>query len=132
MQIIFFLFWGSLLGIIIMIGRKMRRALEGAAANLEEDHPLVPELQKIKDLAHRTARRLGYLSLVLLIRLHFKSSKLLREQYSEFKTKVKNRLMKEPGNEPGNSAPSSKFLKIVSEYKHKVRRIKHRIREEER
>lgn len=133
MQIIFILFFTSLLGIIVMIGRKMRLAQNGLIARFEDSHPLIPDVEKVKELLYSNSRKAGYLALVGMIRLHLKSSKLAKQKYGELKMSVKNKLMKEPGSEFGNTGTeASGFLKLISDYKHKVRRLKRKIHEEEK
>jgi len=132
MQTIFILFFASLLGIIIMVGRKMKLVQNGSELQLEESHPLVPDIEKAKELLYKNSRKASYFALETALRLHIKSSKLAKQKYSELKMKVKNKLMKEPNGEASMNADASGFLKMISDYKHKVRRLKRKIHEEEK
>jgi RAB protein geranylgeranyltransferase component A len=59
---------------------------------------------------------------------------LLKRNYKAIKTKLVNRINKSKNNIAGELPEKrevSKFLKMVSEYKHKIKKIKHQILEEE-
>lgn len=136
MYILFISFAISLLGIIIMISRKL--ALTGGQGSIEMEwerpHPLTPDLQKIRDLTNWHTKRFGFIALVIIIKLHVKSSKFLKLRYEEVKTKIKNIRNKNKKYGPGGVEEKqevSGFLKRVSDYKRTVRSIKHKIRRDE-
>lgn len=126
------IFFASLLGIIIMIGRKL--ALVGDGANLDKDytHPFVSDLQRLKHFAVDGLHKYGHLSVVLILRFYVKFSNFLKLQYEEIKIKLADLNKKNGKNgDPVEKVEVSKFLKLVSEYKNKIREIKHKIHEEE-
>ena len=117
-----------------MIGRKITMIRNGQIISSPYFHPLVPDIQKIKYSINENAKKIGYLSLVLIIRLYVRSSKFLKQRYEEAKIKVKNKFTKKAeglNGEPTEEYQVSGFLKMISEYKHKIRNIKHKIHEEE-
>lgn len=90
----------------------------------------IPYLNEVKDVTVRRVKRLGYMGLVTTIRLYFKSSNVVKSGYKGLKEKLKN----VQNHEALNGAigqEASGFLRVVSDYKTKIRRIKHQIREEE-
>jgi hypothetical protein len=135
MYILFISFTISLLGIIIMIGRKLALP-EGENMDMEwgRPHPLTPDLQKIKDLTNWHTKRFGFIVLVIIIKLHVRSSKFLKSRYAEVKAKIKsirNKNKKYGPDGVDEKQEVSGFLKRVSDYKRTVRSIKHKIRREE-
>lgn len=133
MSILLTTFFISLSGIIIMIGRKLVFARGEQIIELEHSHPFVPDLQKIKYSINKNTKKLGYVAVVLIIRFHVRSSRLLKQSYGEIKTKIKNRFTKNTNTEEGGLEKQevSGFLKMISAYKNKIRGIRHRIRKEE-
>lgn len=132
MYILLILFSASLIGIIVMIGRKLELAKNGQIPESYYSHPFIPDIQKIKYLTFRSLKKYGHLGLVTTIRYYIRSTNFLKNKYQEIKTKVKNLNIK--SNHNGNlpeKVEENKFLKMISEYKNKIRKIKHRVIEEE-
>ncbi len=127
------LFFTSLLGMAAMIGRKFLLIEEIREKHTEGLLINVPDLEEIKDLASEKIKKHGYNALVATLRFSMKSSHYIktasRGAYVKAKDKL-NRLSKKEG-EQGEPKEVSKFLKMISEYKHKIRKIKHKIKEEE-
>jgi hypothetical protein len=130
MYFLLILFFGSLLGITFMIGRKLlvlqngqMTYKESAETFLEAQH-----LERLKHAAIKTIKKHSYNGLVLIIRLYFRGTNLLRKKYQAIKIKIKNIRSKNKNDE---KKEVSKFLKMISEYKQKIRVIKHKIKEEE-
>ena len=59
MYLIIILFLVSLIGIVIMLGRKLVLVRNGLAESGEHFHPFVPDLIKIKYLAQKSVKRYG-------------------------------------------------------------------------
>jgi hypothetical protein len=55
----------------------------------------------------------------------------LNKKYQEIKIKLKERQERKLSKNGNKKAEPNKFLKTISEYKRKIRRIKHQIKEEE-
>src|SRR6185295_5924949 len=113
----------SLIGILVMIGRKWAVIQNGDFVAPEHFHPLVPDLQKIKKRALIQLKKYGHMSLVAILRFHIRSSNLVKNKYEEVKVKVKSR-RKETAASMGKKE-ISKFLNAISDYKQKIREIKH-------
>ena len=132
MSILLILFFTSFFGIIIMIGRKLVLLQNGQTLEREEVSFKIPHLEKIKHLTVKNMRKYGHMSLVTTLRFYVRSMNLLKNKYEETKIKIKNFNTRKDSN--GNGAEKvevSKFLKMISEYKHKIRAIKQKIHEEE-
>jgi hypothetical protein len=131
MALILILFFISLLGIIIMLGRKIS-LLRAGSTPAETETPLpVPNLEKIRESAERNARRYGYLALVALIRLQVRVSNFLKVKWGTLREKIKNALARRKKTNGSARPEVNKFLRMMSDYKEKVRRIKHRVHQEE-
>jgi septal ring factor EnvC (AmiA/AmiB activator) len=90
------------------------------------------ELSYLKEVKHITiqgAKKHGYSLLVIAVRFYIQSTNFLREKYKEIKTKIKEKINKNHIN--GEKKEISKFLKIIGDYKNKIREIKHKIKREE-
>lgn len=132
MSILLILFFTSFFGIIIMIGRKLVLLQNGQTLEREEVSFKIPHLEKIKHLTVKNMKKYGHMSLVTTLRFYVRSMNLLKNKYEETKIKIKNFNTRKDSN--GNGAEKvevSKFLKMISEYKHKIRAIKQKIHEEE-
>lgn len=127
--IIFFL---SLAGIIIMIWRELILVKNNQFIRAEYPHPFVHDLEKIKHLTFKSIKKLGYIILFLVLRFFIKFSNFIKIKTSLLIKKLKSKFIKskkESLNEAGEAG--SKYLKIISDYKHKIRKMKKKIKEEE-
>lgn len=131
MNFLLILFFGSLLGIIFMIGRKLIMIQNGVVLHKEEFVFKTPFLEEWKHLTIKNMKKHGYAGLVATIRFYVRSSNLLKNKYQEVKVKVKNIRGKKSNSDLENKREISKFLKIISEYKHKIREIKRKVKKEE-
>ncbi len=128
------LFFLSLVGIVIMIWRELMLVRNGQVATTYHIHPFVPDLQKIKYLASKGAKKLSYLTLFVMLKFFIKSSNLIKTKSIVFIKELKDKFKKRNGNSSDDTTEKkevSKYLRIISEYQHKIRKIKHRIKKEE-
>ncbi len=133
LPLIFFLL--SLIGIIVMIWRELVLVKNGQVTTVHHSHPFVPDLQKIKYLTSKSAKKISYITLFITLKVFIKSSNFLKTQSVVFVEKIKNILKKLRKNAPDEIVEKkevSKYLRVISEYRHKIREMKHRIKEEER
>lgn len=130
MYFLLILFFGSLLGITFMIGRKLVMLSNGQASHHGETFFKTEHLEEWKNLTVQNVKKHGYTGLVMTIRYYVKTTNLLKNKYEEIKIKAKNLHSKHLGKSE-EKREVSKFLKMISEYKHKIREIKHKIHEEE-
>ncbi len=134
MYTIFILFFISLMGIALMIGRKVAFIRNENIQIIEPKHfhPFVPDLQKINHLTYKNAKKYGYLALVSSIRFSVRSSNLIKKKGDQLHAMAKKIIMKNKHTQADAPKEVSKFLKRISEYKSKIRKIKHKIIEEEK
>ncbi len=125
------LFFASLLGITLMIGRKLVLLESGRLSYERKDVPRVPYAEEIKRQAVKSAKKHAYRGLVGAIRLYVRASHFLKNTYEEMKTSIRTMRRKDEGGEASEKKEASGFLKRVSEYKRKIRRIKQKVKEEE-
>ena len=107
----------------------------GQILNKEETLLETAYLGELKHLTIRNIKRHGYTGLVTIIRLYIKSSNFIKNKNKQIKIKIKDKLSKHSSRLNGDLPKSQeipKFLKIISEYKQKIREIKHKIHEEEK
>lgn len=133
MTIIISLFFISLTVITVMFGRKLNLVRNGEIEINESINTAleIPYIAEIKQITVKKVKRFGYIGLVTSIRLYFRSTNLVKAKYQDLKTKMKN-VQKTNAVEGTTEKEVSRFLKVVSDYKHKIRRIKHQIKEEEK
>jgi hypothetical protein len=127
MYFLLILFFGSLIGIIFMIGRKLAASNNGQAPYItytEDTRVQTPFLEEWKHLTVKNLKKHSYAALVVTIRYYVRSSNLL-------KNKIKNIRNKNTNGDTARKREASGFLKMISEYKHKIRKIKRKIKEEE-
>ncbi len=129
MYFLLILFFASLLSIIFMIGRKLAVLDHEQELNHEEVLVKVPYLKEITHLTVENAKKHGYSLLVVAIRLYIHGVELLKNKYEQIKIKIKNRIKK--NNTNGEKKEISKFLKIIGDYKHKIRELTHKIKKDE-
>jgi hypothetical protein len=128
------LFSLSLIGIIIMIWRELVLVRNGQVAIAQHSHPFVPELQKIKHLTFKNVKRFGYMTVFVTLRFFIRSSNFIKTKSKILLEELKKIIKKSNGqslDETAEKKEISKYLKIISEYRQKIRKIKHRIKEEE-
>jgi hypothetical protein len=117
-----------------MIWRELVLVRNGQVATAQHSHPFVPELQKIKHLTFKNIRRLGYLTIFVTLRFFIKSSNFLKITSKMLLEELKNKLKKNKNSSLDGTIEKkevSKYLRIISEYQQKIRKMKHKIKEEE-
>lgn len=133
MSLILILFFVSLAGISFMIGRKLILLKRGQIIAGENFFVEIPDLQEIKYIAVQGTKKYGYILLVETLRFSIRSSYFLKKKGGEIAEKIKNKFSRSQsfaGGEP-EKREVSKFLKMISEYKEKIGKIKNKIKEEE-
>ncbi len=132
MYILLILFFVSLSGITFMIGRKFFLIQNGVILNQTED-TFIPHhfFDEWKHSTVKNFKKYGYAGLVGSIRIYFRINNVLKNKYEELKFKIKNTYNKKNVVENETKREVSKFLKMVSEYKSKVKKIKEMVKEEE-
>jgi ribosomal protein S8 len=112
-----------------MIERKLLMLQNGQIAHHRGENFLEVPYEKWKDLAVTNMKKHGYVGLVATIRFYMRSTKFLKSKFEEIKIKIKNIRGKKLIDEEKREV--SGFLKMISEYKEKIREIKYKIKEEE-
>jgi hypothetical protein len=132
MYVFLVLFVLSFTAITYIVRRKIAMVKNGWVPEPLHPHPFVPDMQKLKHFTVANARRMEHMALVTLLRSYVKTLNLLKSQYRKSVAKLNNlkNRNKIKNGEPINT-DASKFLKMVSDYKHKIRTLKRRIHEEE-
>jgi len=119
-----------------MIGRKLLLLQSGQVSQRDNVETFL-KAQYFEELKHstiKTIKKHRYTGLVTIVRLYVRSSSFIKNKYELVKTKIKNIYHKKVGsevNEIKERQEVPKFLKIISEYKNKIREISHKIKEEE-
>ena len=124
------LFALSLLSIIFMIGRKLVLIKHEQVLNHKEVAFELPYFREAKHITVTNMKKHGYTLLVETIRFYVRSTNSLKSQYQKVKTNLNNRKLRNQTN--GEKKETSKFLKIIGDYKQKIREIKHKIKKEEK
>ena len=133
MSILLILFFASLLGIAVMIGKKLFLLKEEPAITEENFLIRTPDMREIRYVFVRKSREYGFIVLVEIIRFSVRSSKLLKRTYKEAENKIRKITSKYiKHKETVKEKEVSGFLKKISEYKQKVRKIADQVIEEEK
>ncbi len=132
MNFLLILFFISLAGIIFMIWRRIVKKEEMVD---EEEAPNdaildIPYVDEIKYMTVKKIKEYGYVVLLSSIRMSMKSTHAVKKASKEVAEIVKNSLLK-GSKESEDPKEVSKFLQLVTDYKHKIKKIKRKIREEE-
>ncbi len=133
MYTLLILFFISLIGITFMVGRKLVLVKNGHIVTSYPVHPFIPDLHKVRHLTFKSIKNTIYIISFITIKSYIKSSNFLKNKYIDLKNKIKNIHMERSLKAGGirGKAEVNKFLKLMSDYKHKIREIKHKINEEE-
>lgn len=131
MYFILILFFISLFGIAFMIGRKLIKLQRGEIVAGEKVSLEIPYLGEIKQITIQNIKKHHHIGLVAIIRFYVRASNFIKSKYQVAETKMLDILTKNSNGDFGEKRETSKFLKVISEYKHKVRELKHKIKEEE-
>ena len=131
MYFLFILFFGSLFSISFMIGRKLVMLQNGQIqiVSTPEDSFKTPYLKGLKHVTVKKLKVAGHTSLVETIRFYVKSSNLLKNKYQDAKIRVKS--IRKKNMEETEKKEISRFLKVISDYKRKIRKIKEKVKKEE-
>ena len=118
-----------------MLGRKLMLVQKKPRTNLSVDdlHFEIPHLDEIKETTGKNIKKYGYTALVVSLRLYIRSMNALKQQYKELSKKLAAMRKKNMSglNIDKQEQRVSSFLEMMSQYKHKIRRIKHQIAKEE-
>jgi hypothetical protein len=117
-----------------MLKRKLTLIANGHTVKIQHAHPFVPDLQKIKHITFKSTKRFGYVTLFITLRFFIKSSNFIKTKSKIIIKELKNKFRKNKENyadEIIEKKEVSKYLKVISEYKDKIRKIKDVIKEEE-
>ena len=129
-NVLLILFFTSLLAIMYMITRKLI-LLKNGKIQIEEKIAFgVPHIEKVKHLTIRNFKKYEHASLVVIVQLYLKSRNFLKNKSEEIKIKLKNWNTKNHIN--SEKKEISKFLKIIGDYKRKIREIEHKIKKGEK
>ncbi|MFA7285991.1 MAG: hypothetical protein WC011_04095 [Candidatus Paceibacterota bacterium] len=135
MYISLILFFIALGGIAIMLARKifiLKHANINTPKNLELEFE-VPDLDEVKEFANKKIKRYGYIALVSAVRLYIIGGSFVKNKSKVIVTKIKSKL---PGKkitkiDINGNVETSPFIKTITEYKQKIKKIKHKIKKEE-
>lgn len=110
-----------------MIAKKLVLVRNGSIIHQENQlSRVIPDLQTLKYIIYKKTKNGGYVMTVAVLRFYVNSNNLLKNLYEKTKTKIEN--LKR--NDKIENKEASKFLKMISDYKYKIRNIKRQIEEE--
>jgi hypothetical protein len=132
MAIILTLLFLSIAGIVFMIGNKLLLLQQGKVVAQESFPFRIPEAHELKKITRKNARKYGFVTLVIILRLYVLASHFLKIQFKKFGKFISEKVNKIiAGKKKEEPKEVSAFLKRMSEYKDKVRKIKDKIKEQE-
>ena len=129
MSIILISFFVSLIGIIVMTGRKFVLLKNGKMIMEEKVAFEGLNIDKTKNLIIENIKRYEHMALVEILRIYVKVSNSLKSKYYKIKERIIN--IHKINHINSEKKEMSKFLKIIRDYKDRIREIKHKIKKEE-
>ncbi|MFZ2205180.1 MAG: hypothetical protein WAV23_01150 [Minisyncoccia bacterium] len=132
MQIVLILFFVSLAGIALMIGRKLIIPKDELVEPLNDFFFEIPDSKDVRIIAVKNLKRYGFIALVITIRLYVRTLNLIKDKGNKLYNKAHKIITRNKFEKSNGHKEVSKFLRKVSEYKQKISKIKHQIVEEEK
>ncbi len=127
------LFFGSLLSILLMVGRKLVLLRHGNYEVRDEVDFEIPYIHQVKHLSIKGLKKVEHEALVFVVKSAIQFSGFIKNKYIELNQKIRNiNIKKYAGPESVAGTEVSKILKIASVYKDKITQITHQIKEEEK
>jgi hypothetical protein len=136
MYFFFILFFVSLAIIMLMIVRKLL-----LINNIEEHHThhvdemflhKILDFKKIKYLTVENLKKIEHALIWIIVRTYLVSLNFINKKRKGIAIKIKSKLNRNYNdNILEEKKEVSKYIKIISEYRQKIRKIKHKIKEEE-
>jgi hypothetical protein len=114
-----------------MLGRKVSLMRSGQLVQHERYASELSHLDEWKHISLKNLQKYSYAGLVGTIRIYVRSVNFLKNKKEDLKTKLKERRERKLQAKGVKEVKPNNFLKMISEYKHKVGKIKHQIKEEE-
>jgi hypothetical protein len=137
MYLLLILFFVSLTGIVFLIAKKLLtlKQAEGPLAHSEESFfAEVVDWEKIKQSSVKNFKKGVHILIWIILRTYILSLNFLNKKRKALGKKIKEKLSSPHKHQEGISTEvkePSKYLKIISEYRQKIKRLKRQIKEEE-
>ena len=113
-----------------MIERKLILLKKGHLTTGDKFPIEIIDSKDVKAVVRKKVRIFIHIALIIIFRVYIRGTNILKEYYQKFKNFIMIYVFRDKRD--GENREVSGFLKMMSEYKQKVRKIKHRIHEEER
>lgn len=129
MNFFLILFFVSLGAISFMVARKWF-LVKGTDQNHHLEHSILEpfDFDKLKYLVIKNLKKTAHILLWIFLRVYILSIDFINKKKNKILTIIKTKFNKYKKEE---NKEASKFIKIISEYRHKIKKIKHKIKEEE-
>jgi hypothetical protein len=136
MYISLLLFFIALLSIVLLITRKAFVLNNSGDLYKSKDIELefdLPDLDEVKDYASKKFKKYGFIILVGSIRVYVLSANITKKGAKYLYNKIENKVKKVLGHKTKTreQKEASGFIKTISEYKKKINKITHKIKQEE-
>jgi len=116
-----------------MIGKKLVLVRNGHSTEIEHIHLFPIDFKKIKYSSFQITKKFIYIMIFITLRSYLLSSKFIKEKSKILIKKIENKLKKNIDgiSDELEKKEVSKYLKMISEYRQKIRKMKHQIKREE-
>ena len=135
MYFFFILFFVSLGAIIFMIGRKLLLINDSEkhihhfySENFLSD---LFDFDKLKNSIIKNGKKFIHILIWITLRTYILSLNFINKKRTEIALKIRNKFNKNNTENTEEAKEPSKYIKMISEYRHKIRKIKHKIKQEE-
>jgi hypothetical protein len=118
---------------MFMIWRKLALVKSGQYYIKEDASFEIPYLEEARDIIIKNLKRYEYLSLVIIVKFALQFSNFLKNKSKELSVKIQNiHLKNQSTREIKEKFATSNLLKLIYNYKRKIKRITYKIKQEEK
>lgn len=130
MTIVLILFFIALIGLTIMIMKRVFLIRTGSRIIINDD-PYLPPIHEVRHIFVKNTRQYSLIILSIILRTSIRTYIILKRKGSEISSKIINKYNKSTAKLAPEKREVNRFLKGISEYKNKIKNLKEKIIEEE-
>ncbi len=118
-----------------MLWREMALVKNGKVGSAEHAHPFVPDLEKVKRHGGKFLKKTAHTAIYVSIKSYLLFKRFIKEKSKLIFKKLASLIKKESENISEEFVKEkkevSKYLRVISDYRQKIRKVKEEIKEEE-
>lgn len=130
MTLVLILFFIALIGLVIMIMKRVFLIRAGSRIIINDD-PYLPPVHEVKHIFVKNTRQYSLIIISIILRTSIRTYIILKRKGNEIARKIINKYNKSTAKLAPEKREVNRFLKGISEYKNKIKNLKEKIIEEE-